>query len=110
MAADRDQLPRIDEHVAEIEAGPSAAWDSLLRVVEGTFASSRSARGARLLGCADVEAAGPRPLAAGSTFPGFHVETAEAPEELALAGGHRFSDYALIFRLDDLGGRTRAPG
>ena len=30
------------------------------------------------------------------------------PAELALAGSHRFSDYALIFRLDPLaGGGTR---
>jgi len=57
---------------------------------------------ARLLGCADVDSSGPRPLATGSTFPGFHVEAAERPRELALAGSHRFSNYALIFRLERL--------
>jgi hypothetical protein len=56
-----------------------------------------------LLGCADTAAAGPRPLATGSTIPGFHVAAAEEPRELALAGRHRFSEYSLVFRLEDLG-------
>ncbi len=65
-------------------------------------------RYARLVGCADTEVAGPRPLAPGSSFPGFHVEEAEPGRQLALAGGHRFSEYGLVFRLDSLGeGRTR---
>jgi hypothetical protein len=102
------ELPRIDEHASTIEADPGAAWEALLRVVEGSFGSTRTGRVARLLGCAEVEAAGPRPLAARSTLPGFRVAAADAPRELALAGRHRFSDYALIFHLDDLGsGRTR---
>lgn len=55
-----------------------------------------------------MAASGPRPLAAGSTLPGFHVEVAEPGLELALAGSHRFSEYALIFRLADASaGRTR---
>lgn len=63
---------------------------------------------ARLLGCADVDSSGPRPLASGSTLPGFHVELGEPRRELALAGSHRFSNYALIFRLDRLdAGQTR---
>ena len=63
---------------------------------------------ARIVGCADTEASGPRPLGEGSAFPGFHVVTAIAPTELALAGSHRFSDYALSFRLEPLGAvRTR---
>jgi hypothetical protein len=97
-------LPHVDEHSIAIETTPDAAWDALLRVVEGSFAPGASARGARLLGCADTVASGPRPLAAGSALPGFHVETAERPRELALAGDHRFSDYALIFRLDEQSG------
>jgi hypothetical protein len=101
-------LPYVDEHSVEIEAAPAAAWDALLRVVEGSFASGGSSLGARLLGCADVEASGPRPLAIGSTLPGFHVEVAEPAHELAISGSHRFSDYALIFRLDELGERRTA--
>jgi hypothetical protein len=40
----------------------------------------------------------------GSTIVGFRVARSEAPVELALVGRHRFSRYALIFRIDDLGG------
>lgn len=97
-------LPHVDEHSIEIEATPDASWKALLRVVEGSFASGASSKGARLLGCTDTVASGPRPLATGSVLPGFHVEAAEDQQELALAGGHRFSDYALIFRLDSQDG------
>ena len=98
-----EQLPHIDEHSVEIAAGSAVTWNALLRVVEGSFGSTATGRIARLLGCADVDAAGPRPLVAGSALPGFHVEAADQPLELALAGSHRFSEYALIFRLDELG-------
>jgi hypothetical protein len=95
-----DRLPHVDEHSVVLDTGLEDTWEALLRVAEGSFASSTSARGARLLGCADVDSSGPRPLAAGSTLPGFHVEVADRPRELALLGRHRFSDYALIFRLE----------
>jgi hypothetical protein len=101
-------LPHLDEHATVVAAPPSLVWPALLRGTEGVTRSSASSRFARLVGCADTAASGPRPLAAGSAFPGFHVEVATEPAELALAGSHRFSNYALIFRLDDLGdGRTR---
>ncbi len=41
-------------------------------------------------------------------MPGFRVAAARPAEELALAGRHRFSDYALVFRLDPVG--EVAPG
>jgi hypothetical protein len=108
MPTVEQRLSHVDEHSVEIAAGPEAVWESLLRVAKGSFGSTRTGRVAHLLGCEDVEVAGPRPLAAGSAFPGFHVETAERPRELALAGSHRFSDYALIFRLEEVGDdRTR---
>jgi hypothetical protein len=97
-----EHLPHIDEHSVEIEAPPAATWESLLRVAEGSFGSARTEKVARLLGCADTASYGPRPLAEGSAFPGFHVEVARPNSELALRGSHRFSDYALIFRLDEL--------
>lgn len=82
--------------------------DASLRVIEGSFASPASARFAHVLGCEDVGTSGPRPLTLNSAFPGFHVAAAEPPREIALAGSHRYSDYALIFRLDELdAGHTR---
>jgi hypothetical protein len=101
----KPSLPYIDELPIEIGADREATWAALLRVVEASFASPRGRGPARLLGCEDTEPAGPRPLAQGSAFPGFHVDTAEPPSELALAGRHRFSTYLLSFRLEEIGGR-----
>jgi hypothetical protein len=104
----KSSLPYVDELPIEIGADRKATWASLLRVVEGSFASARGRGPARLLACEDTELSGPRPLAPGSAFPGFHVETAEPSSELALAGRHRFSTYLLCFRLEDAGaGCTR---
>jgi hypothetical protein len=106
--ATAERLPYIDEHSLEIAAPAGAVWDALLHVAEASVASGRAPTFARALGCADTAVSGPRPLAEGSAFPGFHVAVADAPLELALAGSHRFSDYALVFRLDPLDGdRTR---
>jgi hypothetical protein len=103
-----ERLPHVDEHALVLEAGRDATWAALLRAVEGTVSAGAAPRFARILGCTDTAAAGPRPLAAGSTLPGFHVAAAQQPVELALAGSHRFSNYALIFRLDELAeGSTR---
>jgi hypothetical protein len=100
-------LPHVDERSLVVEAGREATWAALLRVVEASVSSAGAPRYARIVGCADAEPSGPRPLAEGSALPGFHVASAEAPAELALAGSHRFSDYALIFRLEELDARTR---
>jgi hypothetical protein len=104
----RASLPYVDELPIEIGADREATWAALLRVVEVTFASARGRGPARVLGCEDTVPSGPRPLAQGSAFPGFHVESAEPLSELALAGRHRFSTYLLSLRLEDTGpGRTR---
>lgn len=104
----RASLPYVDELPIEIGADRQTTWAALLRVVEGTFASARGRGPARMLGCEDTVPSGPRPLAQGSGFPGFHVDSAEPSREFALAGRHRFSTYLLSFRLEDAGGgRTR---
>lgn len=108
MSAESERLSHIDEHSLVVGADREETWEALVHVVEAMVSAAGAPRYARLVGCADTEASGPRPLAPGSTFPGFHVAAAERPAELALAGSHRFSDYALIFRLEQLdGARTR---
>ncbi len=104
MSRPSESLPYVDEHSSLIDAGPDATWEALLRVVEGSVSSPGATRWAGMLNCEDTASGGPRPLAAGSTLPGFHVAAAEPGRELALLGGHRFSNYALTFRLDDQGG------
>lgn len=104
MSSAAASLPFVDEHSLTIEADREGSWVSLQRVLEATG----SVWFARMLGCTDTAASGPRPFAKDSAVPGFHVAAAENTTELTLVGGHRFSDYALIFRLDHVGsGRTR---
>jgi hypothetical protein len=101
-------LPYIDEHATVIAADRDTAWRELGAVVDRTFSGGRSPGVARLLGCADHKVSGPRPLAEGSTLPGFRVAAATPGRELTLAGRHRFSSYALVFRLDEAGpGQSR---
>jgi hypothetical protein len=85
----------------EVAAPPARVWEALVRWMGG--ASRRSRAGAALLGCRERGVAGSLDRA-GSTIPGFRVERAAAGSELALVGRHRFSDYALTFVLEPLGG------
>jgi hypothetical protein len=102
------QLPYVDRLTTDVNADRDATWSALLHVVERSFASARGRGPARLLDCDDTEPSGPRPLAQGSAFPGFHVEAAAPGDELALAGSHRFSTYLLTFHFEDLdAGHTR---
>jgi len=102
------ELPWVDEHEIELDATPAVVWPALLRTVERMTAGRGAPAYARAVGCADTEAGGPRPLEVGSTVPGFHISELIAQRLLVLRGSHHFSDYALVFRLEPLGGvRTR---
>jgi hypothetical protein len=101
------ELPRIDEHSAVVDGDPQLAWEALVRVLGRSFGSPRRSRVATALGCEDTATGGPAFPAVRATMPGFHVAESEAPRLLALAGRHRFSRYALIFRLDPEGDSTR---
>lgn len=98
-----DDLPRIDEHSVTVEATAVDCWSAAVDVVPRAFSARATGVVARALGCADTAVAGPRPIAAGSAFPGFRVARAECPRELMFEGHHRFSRYDLIFRFDVLG-------
>ncbi|MER6976686.1 hypothetical protein [Streptomyces carpinensis] len=101
-------LPHIDEHTTDIAAEADAVWRSLGEELDQSFSRRGAAGYARLVGAADCTPAGPRPLAVGSTFPGFRVVAAIPGQKLVLRGRHRFSTYALIFRLDPNGpGRSQ---
>ncbi|WP_328415959.1 hypothetical protein OG470_24920 [Micromonospora sp. NBC_00389] len=103
-----DSLPHLDEHATVIAAETGEVWPHLADIVEASFSRPGMAGYARLVGAADPGTSGSRPLAEGSTFPGFRVVTAIPGRELALRGSHRFSTYALIFRLEPIGrGRSR---
>jgi hypothetical protein len=102
------ELPYVDEHVTAIAADVDDVWPVLVETVDRAFSRTAAATFARIVGCADRTASGPRPLAEGSTTPGFRVVAAARGSELVLEGRHRFSSYALIFPLEQVGsGRSR---
>ena len=95
--ADWESLPLIDEHGRRINADRKQVWAALGRML------SRPDRLVttivlRLAGALPQRAAGD-PLREGSAIAGFAVVRAVRPEILVLAGRHRFSRYALTFRL-----------
>ena len=96
-------LPYVDEHTKIIAASVDDVWRVLLEILEETFNRPTAARYARIVRCDDRAVAGPRPLAAGSSMPGFRVVVAVPSSELVLVGHHRFSSYALSFRLQPIG-------
>ncbi len=99
-------LPYIDAHSVEVEAAPSAVWEALTGWLGRGGGLPANAQFVRLLGCDQVSANG-NPGEQGSTVPGFRVAGAHPPLELALEGGHRFSDYQLDFQIEALvGGRS----
>ncbi|MDX6615039.1 MAG: hypothetical protein QOD60_130 [Solirubrobacterales bacterium] len=102
-----DRLPPIDEHAVEIAADPTRVWEALVAILPRVFDNRRSRIGAPVLGAAHTEAKG-EPSMTGSTLPGFVVSRSVRPAVLALLGQHRYSRYALVFTIDDLGaGRSR---
>jgi hypothetical protein len=101
-----DALPRIDEHTTTVRVDdPGRVWSALGDVLGrsrvpglGRSRIPTTGYGARLLRVHPGTRSGD-PLLAGSTLPGFTVIRADPDKELALSGHHRFSAYALIFRL-----------
>jgi hypothetical protein len=97
------QLPLVDEHAVTIVVGVEQVWPVLVDTLDRSFGRAGAARYARVVGCDPDRSSGPRPLAKGSTVPGFRVVAVVPGSELWLRGRHRFSYYALIFRLEPLG-------
>jgi hypothetical protein len=93
-------LPYIDDHAADIAVDAADVWPELLEGIERSFSHRAAEIYARVIGCEDTAAGGPRPFAEGSTIPGFHVTASTSRSELVLEGHHRFSTYALIFRIE----------
>jgi hypothetical protein len=93
-----ETLPFVDEHFVEIAATPELVWDALIETMTGISAGHTGSPISRALGCAQTETEG-EVGEIGSTIPGFVVTRSVRPAVLALMGQHRFSRYALIFRI-----------
>lgn len=95
------RLPYVDEHAIDVNASPQEVWEALWKTLSRS--SGGSSLAARALGCDDCRADSHRPPEVGAAIVGFRVAQARSPAELALEGRHRFSRYALVFRIDKLG-------
>ena len=95
-------LPFVDDHRVLVDATPADVWRALGACLPDT-AGARAA--ALVLGARPRRAHGD-PLVEGSAVPAFGVRRAVPGRELALAGRHHFSDYALVFTLEDRGEGT----
>jgi len=99
-----EQLPPIDEHAIEIDAPAELAWGALFPMLEGTLDHPRARRYARRIDAAVTTAHGDLGHP-GGMLPGFTVIRAIEPVMLALAGRHRYAQYAMVFRIDLLPGQ-----
>ena len=90
-----------------MDAAAERTWEALVESLPQLFDTGRSRRGASVLGCTYRRSTG-EPSTIGSTLPGFVVSRSVRPVTLALLGDHRFSRYALVFYIDEVGaGRSR---
>jgi hypothetical protein len=99
-----ERLPPIDEHGIEIDAPAEAAWAALFPTLEHSFNGRFARRYAARVDASETEEHGDLHHP-GGTLPGFTVTRAIAPVMLALAGKHRFAQYAVVFRIDLLPGQ-----
>jgi hypothetical protein len=96
-------LPYIDSHSVAIAAEPDTVWTALIGMLDASFSRPGVGVISRILGSDNHAMSGPRPLALGTSMPGFEVVAATPGSELVLEGRHRFSTYALTFRIEASG-------
>jgi hypothetical protein len=96
-----ESLPFVDELSLSVDAPAEAIWRALLETLGHGRADTAPGRlVVRALECEPLQRGG-EPGRIGSTIPGFIVTRAVPPGVLALMGQHRFSRYALVFRITE---------
>jgi hypothetical protein len=96
-----ESLPAIDEHALVVRAPVEATWDAIVATIPRSLGGGLAERYARAAGCEQTATEGD-PARIGSTLPGFIVARSIRPAMLTLLGEHRFSHYALVFKVDRL--------
>lgn len=104
-----EALPHVDEHETNVRATEAQTWDALVETLPRIIGGPLVRAFAPLWRLEHTKASG-NLGSTGSTLPGFVVARAVPPAVLGLLGQHRFSRYALIFRIEktDAGVRLRA--
>ena len=96
-----ESLPYVDEHSSTSPRPPSGLGGAGRATSAATGAAAAGARIAGALRLRRRASARARSGEIGSTIPGFIVTRSVPPAVLALMGEHRFSRYALIFRITE---------
>lgn len=99
-----EKLPPIDEHEIEVDAPAEATFAALFPTLESALGTKFAQNYCERVDAMETEAHGDLHHP-GGTLPGFTVTRAIAPVMLALAGKHRFAQYAVVFRIDLLPGQ-----
>jgi hypothetical protein len=94
-----EERPLIDTHSRAVGAAPERVWDVVAHALLPRFGGPVGPLLARLLGCSQV-ARSPSERGVPETVVGFRVAEALRPSLVALEGEHRFSRYALTFRIE----------
>jgi hypothetical protein len=103
-------LPFIDVHSDAVDAPPERVWEALAQVMRGwserPLPKALAGIGpllARALACSDTERPAPG-VGMPDSIVGFHVAQSEPPSLVSFQGRHRFSRYALTFRIQSAAG------
>lgn len=99
-----EELPPIDEHYIDVEAAAEATYAALFPTLESALGNKFAHSYCERVGALETEAHGDLHHP-GGTLPGFTVIRAIAPVMLALAGEHKYAQYAVVFRIDLLPGQ-----
>jgi hypothetical protein len=109
------ELPFIDEHSIDVNASRERVWDTLVETVLPRFGGGWGRLGTGRFGRAGARLlAAPYPdpsvtcSGAPQTIVGFHVERAERPSLILLAGEHRFAAYTLTLSIAGAEGDSKS--
>ncbi|HKY60157.1 MAG TPA: hypothetical protein VJP59_04020 [Gemmatimonadota bacterium] len=101
-----EALPFVDRHGFRTAAEAEKVWAALAPTLLASFGTRRARWFANAVGCSDRRVSRPFLMRPGDRLAGFRIVTAQRPAELVLEGEHRFSRYALIFRISQRDGIT----
>lgn len=98
------RMPYVDAHGTTVAASPARTWSALQSVLRSELAGNPPALLAKAMALEPPAARGGWSGSLGDTLPGFEVREVTEASHLALVGRHRFSQYALVFDVEEAEG------
>ena len=97
---DLDALPVIDEHAVDVRADAERVCDAVLETFRDSGSRATRVLTAVLGGAPGSTQGWDGESVQGATVPGFAVAQLDRPGLVVLSGRHRFSQYAIVVRID----------